>query len=204
MEYYITFEDGDSAYLTHSGVKGMKWGVWNEETKARRAGRRTEKATQRMLKDEQKMLGAAYREINRPGMMSTYELNRAANKYVASKAKVAELNKKNGVPDDPYGIRKQERAAGKYLRNLSIAGGLGGAIGGGTYALASRNGANAKAYEAVRHRAIRDAREQAKYGSEQVSKLLEAQKQGSVKVVGAHFDGKGNNTYLIKPIGNKQ
>lgn len=33
MEYLLTFEDGSAAYLTHHGVKGMHWGVWNAETK---------------------------------------------------------------------------------------------------------------------------------------------------------------------------
>ena len=35
MGYLITFEDGSDAYLSHHGIKGMKWGVWNEETKQR-------------------------------------------------------------------------------------------------------------------------------------------------------------------------
>lgn len=35
MKYLVTFEDGSSRYLSHHGVKGMKWGVWNEETKER-------------------------------------------------------------------------------------------------------------------------------------------------------------------------
>ncbi len=30
----FTFEDG-SEYLVHHGVKGMKWGVWNAETRAK-------------------------------------------------------------------------------------------------------------------------------------------------------------------------
>ena len=34
MDYKFTFEDGSEA-LAHHGVKGMKWGVWNEETKSR-------------------------------------------------------------------------------------------------------------------------------------------------------------------------
>lgn len=34
MDYRVTFEDGSEA-LAHYGIKGMKWGVWNEETKAR-------------------------------------------------------------------------------------------------------------------------------------------------------------------------
>ena len=38
MEYRIVYKDGSVSYLEHSGVKGMKWGVWNEETRARRAG----------------------------------------------------------------------------------------------------------------------------------------------------------------------
>lgn len=38
MDYKFTFEDGSTGYLAHHGIKGMKWGVWNEETKARRGG----------------------------------------------------------------------------------------------------------------------------------------------------------------------
>lgn len=35
MDYLIHFEDGSYGYLAHHGVKGMKWGKWNEETKNR-------------------------------------------------------------------------------------------------------------------------------------------------------------------------
>lgn len=35
MEYLVTFDDGSSAFLAHHGVKGMKWGRWNAETKAK-------------------------------------------------------------------------------------------------------------------------------------------------------------------------
>lgn len=35
MDYLITFDDGTSAYLEHFGVKGMKWGVHNDETKVK-------------------------------------------------------------------------------------------------------------------------------------------------------------------------
>ena len=34
-EMKLAFEDGSSGYLVHYGIKGMKWGVWNAETKAR-------------------------------------------------------------------------------------------------------------------------------------------------------------------------
>lgn len=37
MEYMVTFEDGTEGYLSHHGMKGMHWGVWNAETRARYA-----------------------------------------------------------------------------------------------------------------------------------------------------------------------
>lgn len=37
MDYIFTFEDGSSA-MAHYGVKGMKWGVWNQETRDRYFG----------------------------------------------------------------------------------------------------------------------------------------------------------------------
>jgi hypothetical protein len=37
MNYKIVFEDGSES-LMHFGVKGMKWGSWNAETRARYAG----------------------------------------------------------------------------------------------------------------------------------------------------------------------
>ena len=40
MDYKFTFEDGSEA-LMHYGVRGMKWGVWNEETSKRRTGSHT-------------------------------------------------------------------------------------------------------------------------------------------------------------------
>ena len=35
MEYLIHYSDGSEGYLSHHGVKGMKWDVWNDETRAR-------------------------------------------------------------------------------------------------------------------------------------------------------------------------
>lgn len=35
MDYLICFEDGSSACLVHHGIKGMRWGVWNDETKVK-------------------------------------------------------------------------------------------------------------------------------------------------------------------------
>lgn len=242
--YYLVMEY-PSDYLSHSGVKGMKWGVWNAETRARRSGysegkrlrkkydirsgpkdiskdydkidaayknalddrgrkspknndartnkaygegllsglsggadprtvAKAEKANKKSAMAFQKLEGAALREANRPGIISTYKVNKAADKYVAARGKASILSKKAGKADDPYGIRKQERDAGRYLRNLNIAGVLGGSVGSGAYAVAARNKSTGKAYEAVRSRAIRDAREQAKYGKKVATALLNA------------------------------
>ena len=35
MDYILTFEDGSDAYLSHHGIKGMKWGVRSAETLAK-------------------------------------------------------------------------------------------------------------------------------------------------------------------------
>ncbi len=35
MEYLVYYSNGEEGYLSHSGVKGMKWGVWNAETAAK-------------------------------------------------------------------------------------------------------------------------------------------------------------------------
>ena len=35
MDYLITFDDGSDAVLSHHGVKGMHWGIWNAATQAK-------------------------------------------------------------------------------------------------------------------------------------------------------------------------
>lgn len=40
MSYYVVRSDND---LAHHGILGMKWGVWNDETRARRTGSRARK-----------------------------------------------------------------------------------------------------------------------------------------------------------------
>lgn len=58
MHYYTITS---SNYLAHHGVLGMKWGVWNDETRARRTGSR-----KRSQKDYSKMSDKRLkREANR-------------------------------------------------------------------------------------------------------------------------------------------
>lgn len=194
QSYIVTFEDGSEAYLEHHGVKGMKWGVWNAETRARRAGAKAEKAGRKALDAYNKLQGASNRQVNRPGFLSNHQVNMAANRYVRAQGKAATLGKKAGVADDPYGIRKQERDAYKYDRGLAMAQFLGGPTATALYA---KKSPYRSAYEQVRSRAIRDTHEQAVYGKQKMQELLQASREG--RVVGAVMDGKGNNTYVVKP-----
>ena len=49
MDYKVTFTDGSKA-LAHHGVKGMKWGVWNAETRARYYGGKVKEYGQKYVK----------------------------------------------------------------------------------------------------------------------------------------------------------
>lgn len=58
--YIVHFEDG-SEFLAHYGVQGMKWGVWNEETRRRRSGvyEKHKTTTLRSVNAKTKRLGKA-------------------------------------------------------------------------------------------------------------------------------------------------
>ena len=95
MEYLLTFDNGSYAVLEHSGVKGMKWGVWNAETKARYSG---SKGSSRFNKDMAKL--------------GKHEETRA--KY-ANKAQAL----KNEIDSSAKSSRSQIKLA-KYERNAAV------------------------------------------------------------------------------------
>lgn len=89
-------------YLSHHGITGMKWGVWNEETRRKRMGgnrrsasraKRIEKqlnkanATKNAAKAEKRIKKAAYlQELDSPGStkLDTKFLNRKRLKNIAA------------------------------------------------------------------------------------------------------------------------
>lgn len=72
MDYVFTFEDGSEGYLAHHGVKGMKWGVWNAETRARYSGGpRKPSVAKANLKFAAKMLGVGTAAAVAGGSFST-------------------------------------------------------------------------------------------------------------------------------------
>ena len=58
-EFKLTFEDGSDGYLAHHGIKGMKWGVWNEDTRARRMGGKGEQKS--IKKSDNDTTSSAYK-----------------------------------------------------------------------------------------------------------------------------------------------
>ena len=87
MDYKLVFEDGSEA-IAHSGVKGMKWGAWNAETRARRTGgakktplekgyrptqRQVQKASDRLSKAKSEQDGTAEQRIKLRKAQQHYE-----------------------------------------------------------------------------------------------------------------------------------
>ena len=76
MDYVVTFEDGSSGYLAHHGIKGMKWGVWNAETKARRTGSKpmtARKYTKSLNKLDNDLKAATIAGANNSAAMKKYQ-----------------------------------------------------------------------------------------------------------------------------------
>lgn len=99
MEYVFTFSDGSKA-LAHSGVKGMKWGVWNEETRTRYSS------------------GSGHRSI----MKANKKVDKAAKEYddaVKSKgkdsyaARSADKKLRNAVEKREFRVEKNHPGEGK-------------------------------------------------------------------------------------------
>lgn len=104
MDYKFTFQDGSEAYLAHHGVKGMKWGVWNEETRAKMQGGTSREAKKYMKgydkyqKAKTKAEIAADRYVSNPTAGRKRAFQKAAGKE-------ARLNSQAYKDASKYGTR---------------------------------------------------------------------------------------------------
>lgn len=117
MDYVVHFSDGSEGYLAHHGVKGMKWGVWNAETRARRLG---STSTQGDIIDKRKqaydkaMVKQSNRGWKNPIAKRYYtgKANRALDKY--AKATMKAYDPEHAAEREK--VRKiEEAAADKHL-----------------------------------------------------------------------------------------
>lgn len=95
MEYFLVYTDGNSAYLSHSGVKGMHWGVWNSETRAKYAG---SKGSARFNKDMSKLDKLESRRAKYEGKSEALrsQIN-ASSKSAKNQLKIAKYERKAAV-----------------------------------------------------------------------------------------------------------
>ena len=126
MEYLISFDDGSSAFLAHHGVKGMKWGVWNDETKSKYGGGDSSaKGAKRTIRDLNRLDKRRAVEVGKAAHFSNSSADYAKRSAIAEKhgrmERAAKLKEKSvqagGRADAHYnavkGIVKQQN-------NLSV------------------------------------------------------------------------------------
>ena len=130
MSYYrVTYSNN---YLSHHGVKGMKWGVWNEETKARyNGGKGRDKTIQKNEKSLKKnrLIGSELADEVRA--KNTESINRAkklAPKLIAAGALAAAVGGYTLVKSmDPNIAELGLEACGAGLMSMYVGGILYGA-----------------------------------------------------------------------------
>ena len=99
MDLLFSFSDGSRA-IAHSGVKGMKWGVWNAETAARYKGGPGHRSIQRANKKVNKAAKEYETAVNKQGKDS----------YAA---RSADRKLRNAVEKREFRVEKNHPGEGK-------------------------------------------------------------------------------------------
>ena len=98
MDYIFKLDDGTEA-IAHHGIKGMKWGVWNAETAARRTGNHAKRA---------KMLEKGMSEMERQhDRSSKYHEKASTTRYKAEHGRWGKSKSKK--------LANYSRKASKYM-----------------------------------------------------------------------------------------
>ena len=75
---------GDS--LAHYGIPGMKWGVWNEDTKARYTGSRQKREKKSLTDEQKKKLGSTLAKLTVTAAVGVYVAKNPKARAVVSAA----------------------------------------------------------------------------------------------------------------------
>lgn len=132
--YLLSFEDGTYGYLAHHGIKGMKWGVWNDETRSRyTAGPGHRSITKANKKVDKK--SAVYQEAVKTHGQDSYQA-RAAAKQLGDAVEKREFRVEKNRPGegnidpDRYNeLRSNQRVKRSALMGAAIAGPWGAVLG---------------------------------------------------------------------------
>lgn len=127
MKYRFTFDDGSEA-LIHYGVRGMKWGIWNSETRAKYQGGTSKEAKKylkgydKYQKAKSKAEAAADRYAANPTAINRYRFQSAGGKEARQNSQVYKDWSRNAylsylAPGGPitYGIYNGTSKAQKGL-----------------------------------------------------------------------------------------
>ena len=116
MRFKLTFEDSTNGYLAHHGIKGMHWGVWNEETRARRLGY---KEINKVAKRSTSYSDAKKQMKQILGNPISEETKQADAKLSEALDALDDYYKKIGVRDPeehPVYIKAADKAAKDYIK----------------------------------------------------------------------------------------
>lgn len=109
-ELKFTFED-DSEAISHYGVKGMHWGVWNAETAARHAGRKASR-----YRDKAHLARKKAASMDRTAGGGSHTAKKAKYQAKADKAKKKASRSQLDIRQSPNAKARNERKAEKYQR----------------------------------------------------------------------------------------
>lgn len=115
----VVDEAEQNAVLVHEGVRGMKWGIWNEETRKRRMRERglkkARRAKMKKAKLDKKAKKQAEKEQAKIDYMNDKELYKYAQKEFKKKVNDVYRNIKNLSIEDLSKIQDQVDKASKLI-----------------------------------------------------------------------------------------